>query len=74
MLYCVALFVVSYVVHVHCMYVQDAHVVVPDYDDSTALLAVFDGHGGWLRHTHMHTYMYMYTHVQMYIHVHCMYM
>ena len=29
-----------------CVCVQDAHVVVPDFDDSTFLLAVFDGHGG----------------------------
>ena len=29
-----------------CAYSQDAHVVLPDFDESTALFAVFDGHGG----------------------------
>ena len=28
--------------------------ILPDFDESTALLAVFDGHGGTHTHTHTH--------------------
>ena len=39
---------------------QDAHTFVPDFDKNTALLAVFDGHGGEIgeyRHIYMCSYM-----------------
>ena len=29
-----------------CVLSQDSHVIVPDLDESTSLLAAFDGHGG----------------------------